>query len=145
MKKKIDFGGFANKSPYLALFLLKTLIPILAVIFVLSFITLSTNKICNYEMLDIIFSVDKENSEEIRNSKKYKSAEEFIKGGKKIIYYIADKSINFLTFFLKDVLKNHQFGKIDFNHIEKEHERKCSICIDDNRPVIKPKLCLNRF
>tara|TARA_B110000259_G_scaffold59887_1_gene70820 strand:+ start:8910 stop:9371 length:462 start_codon:yes stop_codon:yes gene_type:complete len=151
-KNTFKLTGFTDKAPYVALFLLKTLTPILAVIFVLSFITLSTNKICTYEILDIIFSVDIRGDtqlqiDEKRNSKKYQAAEEFIKSGKRVVYYVADKSINFMIFFLKDMMKDHEFGMIDFDKIEMEHIGQCNRCklnIGGIEPDIKPKLCLNR-
>jgi hypothetical protein len=151
-KNTFKLTGFTDKAPYVALFLLKTLMPILAVIFVLSFITLSTNKICTYEILDIIFSVDTREDKQLeidekRNGKKYQAAEEFIKSGKRVVYYVADKSINFMIFFLKDIMKDHKFGMIDFNKIEMEHTRECNKCKLNIRfiePDIKPKLCLNR-
>ncbi|MDA7704863.1 hypothetical protein N8772_00065 [Rickettsiales bacterium] len=100
------FNNLLDKFPHLALYLLKTLIPILSVIFVLSFITLSTELLCPDQVLAILFDID----EDYEPTKRYLAFEQFINSGKEFIYYIIDQIANFFKYMLHDLMPNHHFG-----------------------------------
>jgi hypothetical protein len=105
------FSNLINKFPafpQLALFIIKALIPILSVIFVLSAITLSTERLCPEEVLNIIFDVN-ENDEK---TQRYLAAKEFIESGKEFVYYIVNQIANLFKYMLSDLIPNHQFSDL---------------------------------
>lgn len=112
--KDNKFNNFLEKFPHLALFLLKTLTPILLVIFVLCFITLATELLCPDEVLGILFNVD----EDYEPTQRYLAFEKFINAGKDFIYYLIDQVISFTKYMLHDLMPGHKFG--DF-----ENPNKC--------------------
>lgn len=93
---------------HLALFLLKTLTPILLVIFVLCFITLATELLCPDEVLRILFNVDANKNYE--PTKRYVAFYEFIHTGKNFIYYLIDQIVGFTKYMLHDLMPDHEFG-----------------------------------
>ena len=99
------FSDLLNNFPHLALALLKILIPILAVIFVLSLIVLATEMICPTEILNILFNV----GEDYEHSKRYLAMEKFINTIKDFIYYLIDQIINFFKYMLHYLMPNHNF------------------------------------
>lgn len=98
--------GVTEKSPFIFLFLLKALMPIIAVIFVLSFVTLATELLCPSDILNILFDA----SPDYQPTKRYLALEKFIYAVKDFIYYIIEQIVNFVKYMLQDLMPNNHFG-----------------------------------